>query len=910
MGSSLRNALGVVAVLAALAAISPTIAAAQSDADEPGPFGPFAGYTLDPLAPSTPEDVPPVQQPDWSQQPAFNSYFGSGMLNPGVSRYVSVASGFDAGGSQRVYVASSTTNRIYAFDGHIPINPPSPPQPLFTFGTQAGPGTLQGVVGIAYHGGEVYAVDRYRPNPGQDRVVVYGSDGSYRRSFPLINPGGVLDMTGVDVMANEAWVTGELCGGLGGAVEIFDATTGALKGIVPNFAHAPTGSLTKPCDESSDASSWWDMAVVPELNAGIAQYRMIDRGLLAQLSVLDAELECLQCFRHLWQDGTNAVPGMRWFLAVDGDGATARGTGVTEYSIDPTDTTGQPFLEQRRRWAPRQAGSGGVRDIAYQKRDTRIDWDGNLTQPDWQHNDASGHQCLQYVVSEADIYAAGDKGEHWWDLANVDKIDFYVDGTLHDTILKSAIGTYCLDELPIPSGVHDLMAKAYVDGGAKIVTADNPELHIDHTLPTGSVDAPPRYITGTVTVTGSMGDAHAGPRDWQLQSAPSGGGWQDRCGRQSQTDLTDGKFHCSWDTTTSADGAYGLHGVMRDLVEDPFGGPNVGTTPAVTTNVDNTPPSIAASGELRDGIDFRPLLDGDRPGLDVTASDSGSGATSVDMQVDGVSQGAATQTCGQGGCTLTHHWDFVPENNTDGQHTITVIATDGVGKQRQTSWTVDVERIPGGPAPDTSDPSTESDSSSTGATTTSASVTDPTTSALALLPCTASDQPANFPTYSLGSSFETLPLTEVNRVCELPSPTELPRNNFVEYIYGDCTPADPAEASCQPPLAIQSWPACERNLSSYAQGPEEFQIPYTPTQLRGVPGAIFENGLRDEVYAGDTTVVVYGSDPDETTRAVNALQQDPPGAPPGALAALSGLNPGGSLPQPVQGALSGQLPCR
>src|SRR2546421_7189697 len=103
MGARLRAAITVAAMAAGLVAASGGVAAAQSDSDPTGPIGPFDGYTLDPLGPAVAEDVAPQRQPDWEQLPAFNSYLGGGMLNPSVSRYVSVAVGTD-GGAQRVYV--------------------------------------------------------------------------------------------------------------------------------------------------------------------------------------------------------------------------------------------------------------------------------------------------------------------------------------------------------------------------------------------------------------------------------------------------------------------------------------------------------------------------------------------------------------------------------------------------------------------------------------------------------------------------------------------------------------------------------------------------------------------------------------------------------------------------------------
>jgi hypothetical protein len=342
-----------------------------------------------------------------------------------------------------------------------------------------------------------------------------------------------------------------------------------------------------------------------------------------------------------------------------------------------------------------QATTGGVRDVAYQRRDTRIDWTGNLTQPDWQHNDASGHQCLQYVVSDGDIFTVGAKGEHSWDLANVQKIEFYLDGTLQATIANQAAGTYCLDESVPPSGIHDLMAKAYVDNGDTVVSADDPNLHIDHDPPSGAVDGLPAYVRAATAIAGSMRDAHSGRRDWQAQISPSGqNSWSNAngCSLQSTPDPASGKYGCSLQTTGYADGRYDIRAMMRDNVQDPFGGPNAAATPSVSTYIDNTPPVIRLSGELWDRRDLQTIWFDDSPQLSVSATDPGSGVKNVEILVDGARSDFVEQGCGQGGCGLDHTYTFNPSvYPSSGDHTITVNSTDQLGQSSSTSWTVHVE---------------------------------------------------------------------------------------------------------------------------------------------------------------------------------------------------------------------------
>lgn len=163
-------------------------------------------------------------------------------------------------------------------------------------------------------------------------------------------------------------------------------------------------------------------------------------------------------------------------------------------------------------------------------------------------------------------------------------------------------------------------------------------------------------------------------------------------------------------------------------------------------------------------------------------------------------------------------------------------------------------------------------------------------SASKLLDCTARGEPSNFVAYSLGRTFEGLSLSDQNRTCTDPEPissdvarieAQLPvevrrpreaRLNFVSYLYGDCRPP-PGEGGCPLPLEIQTWPRCEREPSDYDIGHHNpLQAKLT---MRGVPAHLYEGGLRLEVYTGESTVVVFGTDPARVLRAGRALVRAP-----------------------------------
>jgi hypothetical protein len=155
----------------------------------------------------------------------------------------------------------------------------------------------------------------------------------------------------------------------------------------------------------------------------------------------------------------------------------------------------------------------------------------------------------------------------------------------------------------------------------------------------------------------------------------------------------------------------------------------------------------------------------------------------------------------------------------------------------------------------------------------------------------------DFALYSAGGSFEGLPLVAITRRLDPPlSEIGVPltvRANFVSHIYGDCEAT--SDSGCAPPLQIQVWPACERNLSVY---PTDDWFKIERTTVRGVPAAFFEEGARLEVYSGDVTIVVFGLGKEHVRRAAEALQ-------PVNMAASAAHN----LPSPRPGALEGRLGC-
>jgi hypothetical protein len=157
--------------------------------------------------------------------------------------------------------------------------------------------------------------------------------------------------------------------------------------------------------------------------------------------------------------------------------------------------------------------------------------------------------------------------------------------------------------------------------------------------------------------------------------------------------------------------------------------------------------------------------------------------------------------------------------------------------------------------------------------------------------------------YWLGPSFQGMPVTNASRPCRPPDRFES-GFNMVSYIYGDCDlPVDEEAPSCEPPIEIQSWRACERSYSGTrvprgVRGGPTVRLPRQT--VRGVPAVVLAPTFI-ELYTGRTTVRVFANTPELAQAAVASLVRAPD-------APLEGTPPP-NLPAPVAGALSGRLRC-
>ena len=143
-----------------------------------------------------------------------------------------------------------------------------------------------------------------------------------------------------------------------------------------------------------------------------------------------------------------------------------------------------------------------------------------------------------------------------------------------------------------------------------------------------------------------------------------------------------------------------------------------------------------------------------------------------------------------------------------------------------------------------------------------------------------------FPLFDAGERVDGLPLTRVLR--------REGTGGHVSFLYGDCLARD--DAGCAAPVEVQVWPACRRNLELYEHGRPGTLVPER-TNVRGVPAAFLEDGLRLELQASRSTIVVFGGSRARVERIAGALRE------------VGERTAAGPLPSPAPGAVEGALSC-
>jgi hypothetical protein len=550
---------------------------------------------LDPLSSGMSEQVPGVEQPDSSLAPKFAGWFdppGSGakfnaeMANgtpdPLYFGQVTVGDG-------RVFVGDGGSVHVYDAANHAYIA---------TFPQTFGAGSKLG-----FYQHEVFVYDR-----AAHEFDVFDIDGKLKHRWPisppqLPSPGAFADYGAISLAWKEIWATRYGCADAGAWIDIFDSTSGAYKGttyssidgtnIVARTATTTDFSNAATPDPFNCAGNdrWWDISLVPELDATITNYRVLNRNpLLSALSLPDAT--ALVPHQPLFgtSGGTDAVWGMRWLLTAPvvpavGSGRATFGKQIDEYSLERDGQLGLTTATPKRHWTPKQPGT--ISDVAYRAHQAEIHATGPLMETDW----LNATQCLDYVVTDGDFYILGRDGEHWYNLAPTEGVTLKVDDVVKATSTQPA-DHLCFDTTTVPSGVHILTLTAIVKG--KALTTTNTKLHLDHDPPTGTLDALPYATNATVNATGTIADAHSGPKTWKLQVNGPGtsGNFQTVC-TASAPDPAGVKWGCPWDTRTYQEGTFQVRALLEDQVEPARGGANTLPVGNATVIVDRTPPEFS-----------------------------------------------------------------------------------------------------------------------------------------------------------------------------------------------------------------------------------------------------------------------------------------------------------------------------
>jgi hypothetical protein len=709
--------------------LAPQSTAASDDAGSPtGPIAlPVTGMLLDPLAPPKPEQTPSVQQPDSSQLPIFppGGFFGTtadltGHRDAGSSFYRATVTT----GEGKVYVLSNYNGRVFVYDTANGLSETSFAAPS---------GTLRDIdyYDSASDNPELYVLY----DSSGSKVAVYDTAGNLKRTLVLKGADNSGGFTGLDLGFGEIWATRAMGtnGDVQGAeVAVFDAKSGALKGQ----GRQPAGELRSP----PPVRGWWDLSIAPEFGGAIVDHRLFSRapslgGLPIPNSPTCAGNLYLACISGD-QRGTDAVPGMNWFLELVSYAAGGYRP-VQEYSIAQrsdlrvgpiaglTYTATHPgyYLIPKRSWTTKQQEEGHpeyLSDLAYQNRETRIDAYGYLGSSKW----LNGNKCLYYVVSDADIYVIGNKGEHWFEPARgFQRIEFRFDGQLIETRSQSSdvSGTFCrlttqyANRPTLTEGPHSLDMTAYLQDG-KTVTYHN-DIRIDNQPPQGTLAPVGQYLRGAITLAGTVTDNHSGPQDWQLQILRPGRNpavntdWETAC-IDSDVDPAAGVATCVWDTQASLgdgsrrypDGGYQVRARVRDKASDAQttyataaadDDGNTATTASQAALVDNTPPAVADMAPDINETMYEAVA-ADHTSVDWTQTDNsgGSGVASTTLEANTAPDGSGTGAwepigTSSSGSSQSHlEWNLTDREG--GLYRLRARACDKAGNCQSTEWQTDV----------------------------------------------------------------------------------------------------------------------------------------------------------------------------------------------------------------------------
>jgi len=199
-------------------------------------------------------------------------------------------------------------------------------------------------------------------------------------------------------------------------------------------------------------------------------------------------------------------------------------------------------------------------------------------------------------------------------------------GTWTDICTDSAFPYSCsFDTTSVGDALYDFRAVGTdVAGNSANSTVTN--RRIDNVVPTVSLTDPGANIRGTISLDATASDG-GGIANVKIQRSPVGLGiWTDICTDSSSP------YSCSTDTSTwGGDGLYDLRAIATD------NGSRTNTSTVGNRRVDNTLPTVTTTDP---GANLRGTIT-----LNATASDTGSGVSSVTIQRSPAGAGTWTDVC-------------------------------------------------------------------------------------------------------------------------------------------------------------------------------------------------------------------------------------------------------------------------
>jgi chitinase len=224
-------------------------------------------------------------------------------------------------------------------------------------------------------------------------------------------------------------------------------------------------------------------------------------------------------------------------------------------------------------------------------------------------------------------------------------------------------GCFDLDTTQTPDGVYEVQAVAE-DNAGFTTTSATATMRVDNTAPaTATLTNPGTPLSGSEPLSGGATDAGSGIASWTVQyKLSSGSTWALAC---SDTAAPFGS--CAWNTAGVADGLYDLRAIATDAAG------NALTSATVTSRrVDNTAPATALTAPAG-------TLSGASVALSATATDAGSGVTSVAFERSVAGAGSWVSICTDNAAPYT--CTFNTSALADGSYDLRARATDGAGNQ-------------------------------------------------------------------------------------------------------------------------------------------------------------------------------------------------------------------------------------